>query len=261
MKLKTRIKTAGIIIAVLLLLLYFNVFFINYLLIGGIFALAFIESLRLYSLNDENNHLLYLALAFYLPLFFFPNQNALNMTLAYCMLMITFIASYLAYIRANSLEILKPFFYPIIPIFVILGFYKEFGISYLLWLILIVALTDSGAYFVGKKFGHIEIFGRTQFSQTSPNKTIVGLIGGFSCSVIFSSVYALIFLQLSFTAILFTTILTSILSIFGDLFESYLKRKVNLKDSGNLLPGHGGVLDRLDGYLFACFGMMLVNLW
>lgn len=252
---KTRLMTAGIIIAVLIPVVYFNIFFINYIIIGGIFAFAFMEALALYSLRDEKYYLLTLAVAFYLPLYFASAEGALASTLAYSMFMLASIASYLAYKKADNLDILKVFIYPVIPMFVIFGIYRELGISYLVWLVVIVALSDSGAYFIGRKYG------KTPFSPTSPKKTLEGLAGGIFFSLIGSFLFGIIFLHLPIFNILVTTILVATLGIFGDLFESYLKRKANVKDSGTILPGHGGILDRMDGYLFGCFGMVLVNLW
>lgn len=252
---KTRITTAAIIIAVLLPIVYFNIFFINYILIGAVFAIGFMESLRLYSISDEKNYFLYSAIAFYLILIFIPKHNALSATAAYSMLMIAGIASYLAYKKVENLDVLKPFLYPVVPMFLIFGIYRGLGMSYLIWLIVIVALSDSGAYFIGKKIG------KTPFSPTSPNKTLEGLAGGAVCSLIGSFIYAAIFLNIGFLETLFTTVLVAVLGVFGDLFESYLKRRAGVKDSGSILPGHGGILDRMDGYLFGCVGMMLVNLW
>lgn len=247
--------TAGIILAFLVPIVYFNIFFINYILIGGIFAVAFMEALRLYGIRDENYYLLAAALIFYLPLYFASSEGALASTLAYSMFMLACIASYLSYKKSENMDILKVFIYPVIPMFTIFAISRELGMSYLVWLVVIVALSDSGAYFIGRKYG------KTPFSPTSPKKTLEGLAGGLFLSLIGSFFFAFIFLHLGFLNIIMTTILVALLGVFGDLFESYLKRKAGVKDSGNILPGHGGILDRMDGYLFGCFGMVLVNLW
>ena len=117
-----------------------------------------------------------------------------------------------------------------------------FGIFAILWLIIVVAFTDTFAYFSGKYFG------KHKFSPTSPNKTLEGVAGGIIAGTIFGSVIGLYFNGFVFAFLL--SFFVAFFSVFGDLFESYLKRKADVKDSGNILPGHGGVLDRDDGYLF-----------
>jgi len=100
--------------------------------------------------------------------------------------------------------------------------------------------------------------GKTKFSPTSPNKTLEGVLGGIILATIAGTYYAFATdLDTLFMATLISS-LTAIASIFGDLFESYLKREAGVKDSGTLLPGHGGVLDRVDGYLFGAIIMLIV---
>lgn len=112
--------------------------------------------------------------------------------------------------------------------------------------ILVVAAADSGAYFTGKAIGK-----RKMLPRLSPNKTIEGLLGGLICSVLVSVVF-LFYMELTVTqyiAMMIISALVAVLSVIGDVFESMMKRIAGVKDSGNLLPGHGGVLDRLDGYM------------
>ena len=120
----------------------------------------------------------------------------------------------------------------------------------LLWLVVAVAATDIGAFVVGKTIG------RTPFSPASPKKTIEGVVGGvlIGTAASFSLGVEIVGLPIAI-AIAF---LVSFASIFGDLFESYLKRRAGVKDSGHILPGHGGVLDRIDGYLFASVVMLVM---
>ena len=124
--------------------------------------------------------------------------------------------------------------------------YNSYGQFALLSLFLILWTADSGAYFVGSKMGK-----RKLAPRVSPGKSIEGLLGGIF-SVVLLSIILLMTDLLPFQPFLFVFIstMTGIISVFGDLFESIIKREASAKDSSNLLPGHGGFLDRLDS-LFA----------
>lgn len=119
------------------------------------------------------------------------------------------------------------------------------------WLLLALAIVwaaDSGAYFAGRKFG------RTKLSpRISPNKTVEGLIGGVVAGMVLA-LAAAPFAGASvkqLPAVTIVAIWTILFSVVGDLYESLLKRHVGAKDSGSLIPGHGGVLDRIDSVLAA----------
>ena len=150
-------------------------------------------------------------------------------------------SSFIVY-KNGDIKQVFPFIYPTISMILFFALYKEFGIFAILWLIIIVSFTDTFAYITGKYFG------KHKFSPSSPNKTIEGVMGGIIVGTIFGTVVGLYFKGIIFSFIL--SFFVSFFSVFGDLFESYLKRKANVKDSGNILPGHGGILDRIDGYLF-----------
>ncbi|NQY95402.1 MAG: phosphatidate cytidylyltransferase, partial [Campylobacteraceae bacterium] len=107
-----------------------------------------------------------------------------------------------------------------------------------------------GAYFVGKGLG------KHQFCETSPNKTWEGVAGGMIVSAALGTYFALD--SLSLFGALVVSVIVAFASVFGDLFESYLKREANVKDSGDILPGHGGILDRTDGYLFGGIIMLVL---
>ena len=111
------------------------------------------------------------------------------------------------------------------------------------FILLICIFTDVGGYI----FGNI-IKGK-KLTTISPNKTYAGMFGSFICSLIICSLF-IIYFNFSINYIFFT-LLISLVSQVGDLFISYLKRKAYIKDTGNFLPGHGGLLDRFDGIIFA----------
>jgi phosphatidate cytidylyltransferase len=123
---------------------------------------------------------------------------------------------------------------------------SELDLYYLLWIIAIVWLSDTGGFFVGR------FFKGAKLSKWSPNKTL----SGFSGSLIFSQLaFYIIFLatkEATFSYKFFVIqILICIISVFGDLFFSYIKRKNNIKDYSSIIPGHGGLMDRIDGLIFA----------
>tara|TARA_B100000963_G_scaffold276350_1_gene244646 strand:+ start:108 stop:494 length:387 start_codon:yes stop_codon:yes gene_type:complete len=111
-------------------------------------------------------------------------------------------------------------------------------------LLLTCISSDLGGYIFGK------IFKGPKISKISPNKTISGSIGSFIfSSLTFCGLFFLMTKNINYIIIL-TGVITSLVCQIGDLFFSYLKRRANKKDTGNLLPGHGGVLDRIDGIIF-----------
>ncbi|CQR47664.1 Phosphatidate cytidylyltransferase [Paraliobacillus sp. PM-2] len=136
-------------------------------------------------------------------------------------------------------------------IYVGLGFYyfmetQAFGLQYIFYGIVVILATDTGAYFFGRAFGKHKLW-----PEISPNKTIEGAVGG----IILACLVAIIFqffapVHTSMIVVIVVTIFASACGQIGDLVESAFKRYYNVKDSGNLLPGHGGILDRFDSWLF-----------
>ena len=132
----------------------------------------------------------------------------------------------------------------------LLIFMKELdqGNFWIIWLLIVVFSNDTGAFYGGK------FFGKNALSPNiSPNKTIEGSIGGIIASLIVGFIFSVIFFKdfsLSFLMIP-ASLMLAIAGQIGDLFESAMKRASNIKDSGSILPGHGGMLDRIDGLLLA----------
>jgi phosphatidate cytidylyltransferase len=136
------------------------------------------------------------------------------------------------------------------------------GHRWLLLALVLVWAADSGAYFAGRYFGG-KLFKRKLAPRISPNKTIEGLLGGLLLSLAVAMVGAMLIGARvdQLPAIGLVALATVLFSVVGDLFESLLKRHVGAKDSGDLIPGHGGVLDRVDSVLAALPVFALGKLW
>lgn len=120
---------------------------------------------------------------------------------------------------------------------------------WLMYVFILVWCADSGAYFVGRKFGKTKMA-----PNVSPNKTMQGLYGGLTVGMgvaLFISMYWLKYTGSVLLVFMLLSAMTIMASVLGDLFESMLKRRAGIKDSGTVLPGHGGVLDRIDSLLSA----------
>ena len=110
---------------------------------------------------------------------------------------------------------------------------------------LLIVSSDIGSYFIGKRYG------KRSLSSISPGKTVEGLIGGISSSIITGIIFSSLFKwENSIMIGISFGIIVSLMGLVGDLIESMMKRDAKFKDSGNLLPGHGGILDRIDSYIF-----------
>jgi phosphatidate cytidylyltransferase len=123
--------------------------------------------------------------------------------------------------------------------------YMPDGKNFLIFLILVTKIGDIGAYFVGSRFGK-----KALLPAVSPNKTIEGSLGGLLFSMV-ASLMGKLFLPWSSLHLLFLGIFLGILAQLGDLSESLIKRDADVKDSGNILPGIGGILDLMDSFLFS----------
>lgn len=121
------------------------------------------------------------------------------------------------------------------------------GVQWIFLLLVIVMAGDSGAYYVGCSFGR-----RKLYPAVSPNKSVEGALGGLAGSLAGAFIArATFFPELAVADAVITALLLGVLGQLGDLFESLLKRSFGVKDSGVIVPGHGGILDRLDSILFA----------
>ena len=125
----------------------------------------------------------------------------------------------------------------------------------IIYLFSICIFSDIGGFVFGKTFKGKKL------TKISPNKTISGLIGSFILSLFLVPFFYFYLKNFSITDLIIVSIVVSFFCQLGDLFVSYLKRKAKVKDTGDILPGHGGILDRIDGILFAVpVGLMIIRI-
>ena len=239
---KERIITGLALLAGVLIVGLIDNFFLMWLVFGGMYILAFKEAVLLFQVEKDN--LLPYAIGLWLVAGIYPYGDDLFVLagVAY--------ASAVAFNKEIQWKDFFPFIYPTAGILFMFTMYQEYGVISLLWLVAVVALTDIGAYAVGKSIG------QTPFCETSPNKTMEGVVGGVAVATLGGMFFGLPIVDLGVAFII--SFMVAVSSIFGDLFESSLKRAAGVKDSGDILPGHGGILDRIDGYLFGGIVMLVL---
>ena len=147
-------------------------------------------------------------------------------------------------------------------LFLFFSFYSAFyvrqyyGINTFFFILVVCIFTDLGGYVFGKTFKGPKL------TQISPNKTYAGVIGSFLLSLIAGLVFIKYFWStedFKIDFIILIILLISLISQIGDLIISYFKRKAKLKDTGKILPGHGGLLDRIDGLIFVLPTIYLIQ--
>ena len=239
---KERIVTGLALLAGVLIVGFIDNFFLMWLVFGLIYILAFKEAIMLFGV--EKDGLLPFAVGLWLVAGIYPYGDDLFVLagVAY--------AGAVAFNKEVKWVDFFPFIYPTAGMLFMFTMYEEYGVMALLWLVAVVALTDIGAYAVGKSIG------KTPFCETSPNKTMEGVVGGVVVATAGGMFFGLPIVDLGISFLI--SFFVAVSSIFGDLFESSLKRQAGVKDSGDLLPGHGGVLDRIDGYLFGGIVMLVL---
>ena len=166
-------------------------------------------------------------------------------------------------IKKNSLILLKflIFLYLLFFIFSSYSIYKNPPIV-LIFILLICICSDTGGFIIGK------LIGGQKLTKISPNKTVSGSVGSFIFSLIPTIIFLIIFNytnneNFKINETTYTIILSLFLSLIcqlGDLCISYFKRKANVKDTGSILPGHGGILDRVDGAIFVLPAAFILNI-
>ena len=242
----SRYYTGIVIIGIVVLIFILNIKFLAWVVIGFCFFVAFYEAMKLYDLSHKSNLFIIAGILWIIAYF---HDNPITAALV----AITIMASYNAFRQDIKSRDYLVIIYPTIPFLCFFDIYIDFGVKAIIWLIATVAIADTGAYFGGR------MFGKSPLSPVSPKKTLEGALIGFVIATLIGCIIGM--MLKGFVAAFFITFCIAGVSIFGDLYESMLKRNANVKDSGNILPGHGGVLDRIDGLLFSSVVMLFLLDW
>ncbi|MDE6527019.1 MAG: phosphatidate cytidylyltransferase [Muribaculaceae bacterium] len=160
--------------------------------------------------------------------------------------------------RNTTLSVMS-LFYIAVPLLLLSLVYSDHAENHLLVLavFIMIWLNDTGAFCVGTLLGRHRLFERL-----SPKKSWEGFVGGFVLSIVSGLVFDRLMPEVGYSQYAWMALgaVVSVLSTWGDLFESMLKRSCHVKDSGHIMPGHGGILDRIDSLLFVSIGLFIFNL-
>ncbi|NCC80673.1 MAG: phosphatidate cytidylyltransferase [Clostridia bacterium] len=250
----TRIITALIGLPIFLGLLYKGEYYTQILVLAMVYA-GISEIVNIFNIKNKSIVLslfLFSAITIFPPEFLLPFETAM-------FFMLTLFIIYIKDFTHNNDENKEKFITTIkglfIYFYVTLSFYHlvllrnmDDGFRYIFFMFIIIWVTDSFAYFTGMAFGKNKLA-----PSISPKKTIEGSVGGSLSALIISLLINkcfAIFPEVSIWILAIIILFLTVISQLGDLFESSIKRIYNVKDSGKILPGHGGVLDRFDSTIF-----------
>ncbi|QJE01759.1 phosphatidate cytidylyltransferase [Massilia forsythiae] len=261
--LKTRVITAVVLLAILLPVLYSNNFTAFALVATAFFGAAIWECFRLFNPGTQNAHII--ALVWTAAFAAAVLTERINPSFWAALSLALWIARFAPSLKTGLPQLGTPsntllslvYGFAIVGCFAAIVVLFSFSPMYLLSVMAIVWVADIGAYFAGKAFGK-----RKLAPSISPGKSWEGAIGGGIAVIVIASATVLfggpafantfaVRVQHGFgwPALVAILVLMSAASVVGDLFESQLKRRAGMKDSSNLLPGHGGVLDRIDALI------------
>jgi len=269
---KTRIITAAILLPVFFLILFVFPPYILTFLISAICAIAAYELIRAIKVRNLSVLIYSLIAAVFVPMAIYLSTLLLYPVLTSVTLLLSIVFTFiclllievaLTFKNAKSIERGTQLKFRFIPVALAAGILiplmlstlvvlrsMPYGYLFVLLPIIITILTDSGAYFTGITIGK-----KKAFPNISPNKTVEGCIGGIIAGILGLLLYGMILslvapLTVVFPALILYGLLGAVITELGDLTFSLIKRKCKIKDFGNLIPGHGGALDRFDSLIF-----------
>lgn len=226
----------------------------------GLYELLKMRKLNIFSVNGLLSLLFLWVILFpkkYDHVLITFNYSKVELGIAFILLLLTY-----SVITKNRFTFEDVGFSILSAIYVGIGFYffletRQAGLVYIFYSLFMIWATDSGAYFIGKALGKNKLW-----PEISPNKTVEGSIGGVVCAVVVAVLFVLFTnINASILSLIGITVVLSVFGQIGDLVESAFKRHFNVKDSGAILPGHGGILDRFDSLLFVWPLLHFFHLW
>lgn len=252
--------------------IFMLIIFVPILLLGSIpfyllsLVLGIISLYELLNLNKKLPKIVKIITYLFTSLLIFNNLEIknflLNLDFRFFIFLLFVYLALLVFINKQDKYNYKDAFYLIgIVLFIGISFnnfihIRNIGLYLMIYLFLITILTDTFALFIGKSFGKHKLA-----PLISPNKTIEGAVGGSVVATILASLFY-IFVVKNYSSIIIVIVLTFVLSVvgqLGDLIKSSIKRHAGIKDFSNLIPGHGGILDRLDSIIFVMMAYILIS--
>lgn len=251
----TRILSAAVLIPIVVSCLYMGgLYFLSFLYVC--YVLGWWEWSRLMGLTSTAGRLTTVILGIgALEIISFRDYSLYNPKVLFIGSFVFWLAAIGLIFNLNYLKrimSIKPLGFAIglwllIPFFMGLRYlYSDINVTAVIIPLVIVWISDSFAYFYGRKFGRTKLL-----ESVSPNKTVEGMMAGFIGVLLFALVLFMVFNYRPYVPNLLIFLITSAFGVLGDLFESACKRINNIKDSGKIIPGHGGILDRIDSLLAA----------
>lgn len=255
---KTRIITAIIAMSLFLPIIilggYYTLCVCGILAMVGLYEALKIANIKIMSSISLLSYILLVVIfTSYLPISPWYGSGIRLIILVIFLMLIAIVFS------RNRISLMTAGYCLLMTMYISFGFYALYltrlqGLYLVMYTLFLIWVTDSGAYFGGRRFG------KTKLSVISPNKSVEGALFGVLSAVVLSVVFYLLdyFTYLNLFQMIMMAIILSVLGQFGDLVESAIKRQFDVKDSGAILPGHGGILDRFDSTLFVCITLNII---